>query len=557
MTNKTFNLVAPTLAMCLIACTAQLLIAVAAAQETPSIDYADSIFHNGRIYTVDDDRSWVEAVAIKGGRFQAVGSDDAVLTLRGPGSLLRDLNGAMAMPGIHDAHFHLHSVRNSIECSPGQFPPERLAVVLEQCRTRINPEYPWLIINGMEMWSGEELSNELINIAYPDLPVIIRDVSLHTLLVNDAALAIAEINSDTPEPEGGKILKHPQNGRPTGILAEMSAMELVAKHVPPYSNELVDKQMASLARALLRQGITSLQEAATDRQFLESVIRLDEKGSPLPYVFNHLRWTYPEGPSRDAQETLIDDRDKYKSEHLSLFGIKVFLDGVPVPPAFTHVPLNEDGRVDESNLLVPRDVLYKKLIEWDRAGLKVKMHAAGYGSVRVGLDAIGATREENSFSGILHEIGHTSGVSEADLPRFAEINAVAEISPYFWHLGGVVGQTGYQFRSLYESGALITIGSDYAVVESYNPFPPLQGILTRDSDSVPIEVALDFVTRNAAVSIGRVDDMGTIETGKIANMIVLDRNLLEVPTEEIGDTQVLMTILDGAIVYGSQQFAVN
>ena len=122
----------------------------------------------------------------------------------------------------------------------------------------------------------------------------------------------------------------------------------------------------------------------------------------MPYMMLHLGWSHLEGETRRQQEALIRDRDRFDTRHVSVTGIKVFLDGVPVPPAFTCVSLNEDGSVDETHLFVPRDALAEKLIEWDRAGLKVKMRASAQGSVRVGLDAIEATRSANGHSGVWH-----------------------------------------------------------------------------------------------------------------------------------------------------------
>lgn len=113
----------------------------------------------------------------------------------------------------------------------------------------------------------------------------------------------------------------------------------------------------------------------------------------------------------------------------------------------------------------------------------------------------------------------------------------------------MLGSTGFQFRSLYNEGALITVGSDNIILPSFNPFPPLQGIVERGDEALPIETALELVTRNGVTSMSRLHDMGSIEVGKIANMIVLDRNLLEIPSNEIGETKVLKTILDGKIVY--------
>ena len=251
-----------------------------------------------------------------------------------------------------------------------------------------------------------------------------------------------------------------------------------------------------------------------DRVLLERLAYLDQQGIPMPYALLHLGWFYPEGKFRERLEETIHQRTQYATRHVSPQAVKVLIDGVPVPPKPTHVPILEDGTIDETNLLIPRDVLAQKFMEWDKAGLKIKMHTAGNGAARIGLDAIEATRKANGDSGLWHEITHAGDVDPADFPRFAPLRAVAEMSPYFWHLGGMLGSTGFQFRSLYDEGALITVGSDNIILPSFNPFPPLQGIVERGEEALPIETALDLVTRNGAISMNRLHEMGSIEAGE-------------------------------------------
>lgn len=194
---------------------------------------ADSVYYGGNIYTLDDERSWAEAVAVKDGRFLAVGNSADMLALAGVDTEKYDLNGAMALPGLHDAHFHFLSVTKALDCTPGPFKPEQLKETLEYCKTRRAEGYPWVLINGMEMWGDTPLSNDLLNEVFPDTPVLIRDISMHTRLVNARALEIAGIDRDTEPPEGGVIVKHPQTGELTGVLAEVSAIWLVRAHIPP------------------------------------------------------------------------------------------------------------------------------------------------------------------------------------------------------------------------------------------------------------------------------------------------------------------------------------
>jgi len=528
-----------------------------APESQPAGGYADTVFHNGRVYTADEERSWAEAVAIRDGRFLSTGSNEAMLGLAGPQTLRHDLGGAMAMPGLHDAHFHTMAIFQSLDCSPPFFTPDQLRDTLEYCATQRVEGHPWLVINNLELWDvSGTVTNDVLNDVFPDIPVMIRDTSFHMRLVNDTALQMAGVDEATPDPDGGQILRRPDTGRPSGVLVELSAIALVdaPSVIPRYPEEAEALALRNTVGELFRLGITSIQDAyAPDPGLLTRLGDFDRAGRPMPYTQIHLGWSYPEGDTRRGEEAMIRDRSRFETPHVSMNGIKVFLDGVPIPPAFTHVPLNEDGTVDETNLLVPRGVLAQKLIEWDKAGLTVKMHAAADGAVRVGLDAIEAVRAANGDSGVWHEIAHAGDVHENDMTRFAELRAVAEVSPYFWHEGPFSGaRASYRFRSLHGAGALITLGSDNNILPSFNAFPALQGVVTREGEYVPVATAIDFYTRNPAEAMGRLHELGSIEPGKIANMIVLDRNLLEIEPDAIGAAQVLVTVLDGDIVYSGK-----
>ncbi len=517
--------------------------------DQPTDIVAERILLNGQIYTAVERRQFVSTVAIANGRIVGAGDQEIVMRLAGPETEIEDLQGAFAMPGIHDAHFHLQtSIMQADACSPGQFPPSRLVEVLKLCKEQVNPDQAWMTIFGLEMWS-EAVDNAAVDVLFPDTPVFIYDVSLHNGLANSAALAIAGIKETSVNPVGGVIVRADGKRRPTGVLVEDPAMLLVTQHIPTIpADDFIDYAKAEFA-TLFSNGVTSIQDAGTGDPIWPLIKTIDESDDPMPYVFAHLTWELRNNVPVPEMEAAISNRENFRSKHISPDGIKVFLDGIPVPPMFTHVPLDSDGIVDESNLLIPRDILEARLIEWDKQGLKVKMHASANGAAQVGLDAIAAARRENGDSGIRHETGHSSEIADVDLERYDRLGAVAEVSPYFWHLGGVVGGTGYQFRALDNTDALITTGSDYPVVASTNPFPPLQGILQRPGESVPLTTALSFLTRNGAESIGRLENLGTIETGKVANLIILDRNLFEIPISSIGQTKVVRTILDGKDVY--------
>ncbi len=521
----------------------------------PAQEHADVVYHNGRIYTMDAQRSWAQAVAVKDGRFIAVGSDKQVLSSAGPDTEKIDLAGSMTLPGLHDAHFHLVAAMLNLECTPGKFKQEDLREILADCKANPKaPGYPWLIVHGMEFEEdAEKINNDLLNEMFPGTPALVRGFSGHNRLVNDKALELAGIDKNTPDPIGGAIGRDPETGEPNGLLVELAAGFLVRERLPPYPKRVVHKEMKKIFRELLSYGVTSIQDASVfDEEILQTVSALDKEDFPIPYVLTHQVWYPNEGETRTRVEEMIRNRQQYDTGHLSTRAVKVFLDGVPIPPKPTHVPIRDDGTIDDTHLLIQRDVLAEKYIEWDKLGLKIKMHTAADGSARIGLDAIEAARKANGDSGAWHEIVHAYDISDADLPRFEKLRAVAEMSPYFWHT--LLGAFGYQFASLDENNALMTAGSDNPAVPSFNPYPPLEGMVSGfirffTGESLPIEKALELYTRNGAISMGRFKDMGSIEVGKIANMAVLDRNLLDTWSWRISSTEVLKTILDGKVVY--------
>jgi predicted amidohydrolase YtcJ len=208
------------------------------------------------------------------------------------------------------------------------------------------------------------------------------------------------------------------------------------------------------------------------------------------------------------------------------------------------------GRPDD-RLLISIDDLTEALKDFDRQGLSMKIHCAAEGSVRAALDAIARVRQANG-PGPRHEIAHTTFVHPDDVSRFAPLNVGAEMSPAIWHiklpeLAGL--DRGYTFATLDRAGAQVTIGSDWIVAETPNLFPPLQGMLDRGKESVSLEVALRMLTIDGVRAVGMADRTGSLEPGKLADFIVLDRNLFEIPIQEVGDTQVLMTIFEGRTVF--------
>jgi predicted amidohydrolase YtcJ len=235
----------------------------------------------------------------------------------------------------------------------------------------------------------------------------------------------------------------------------------------------------------------------------------------------------------------------------------MWLDGAPTPPYFTEAGFDDEtGSINPENLLVPEDELNATVTRLDRMGVKAKMHVTGAGAAHAALNAIAAARAANPESTLRHELGHTNVVIPSDLGRFAELDAVAEFSPTVWQdYGRTLGspaRPAWQFNSILDRGALITVGTDWPVTTEPNVFPALQGMLARGDESVDLPSALASLTINGAIALGWDDEQGSIEPGKLANFIVLDRNLFEVPISEIAATRVLETVFEGRVVYSAQ-----
>ena len=185
-------------------------------------------------------------------------------------------------------------------------------------------------------------------------------------------------------------------------------------------------------------------------------------------------------------------------------------------------------------------------------GIKVKLHCVGTAAARVALDAIEAARKTNGESGLYHEVAHSVWYSDKDLPRVAQLNAVAEMSPAIWHHGWPGMEDAFAFRELDKNGTLITAGTDWVILPDPNLIPALEGMLTRDSHSIDLETGIEILTLNGAKSIGKEHIFGSIEVGKSADLIVLDRNLFDIPVDEISEARVLMTIFEGELVFIDQ-----
>lgn len=519
---------------------------------------------NGRIYTIDASNSWAEALLVERGKIAAVGTTEAIRSAAPTGTREVDLDGRMVMPGLHDAHSHLlysglkfhHEARLTPMADAEQIVRELSACCASHSLPRTEGDW---VVGGEYHFSAfpdGRPDRDFLDRAFPDRPIFLYDYSIHHGLANSKALELAGLDAETEDPPGGRYIRRPGTRELTGELVEQATWK-VKRAIPDYPEDIYRHALAWAISVCSSVGITSVQEASATRQQLRALKDLDTDQSPLDIrLAAHLVWR-EEGvgmASLAELEQVIDERAAYRTPHVDTNFVKLFLDGAPLPPHFTEAGILDD-EVNRDNILVPEDELIEALQRFDSLGLKVKVHCAGTGSVRAALDAYEEVRRRNGSNGPVHEIAHCTYIHDDDYARFANLGIVAEMSPAIWHVPefNEVLCDGFRFATVRKAGVRMTVGSDWIITPSPNLFPPLQGMLQRDAESVDLAYALRLVTVEGARAIGRANSQGSLEKGKSADFIVLDQNLFDIPVDDIGRTRVLRTVFEGRTVYRADE----
>jgi predicted amidohydrolase YtcJ len=530
---------------------------------------ADLIIEDAAIYTPD---GFVSTMAIAHGAIIAIGDEAAVAAHRGASTRVLDLDGKLVMPGLHDMHVHpsgggLERFRCMI---PQGSDAEASLAVIAGCVANAAPG-EWIDGGGYQNDSFGDTppTAQLMDRVAPDNPVLLRDISGHSAWANSRALEIAGIDASTPNPEGG-IIERAADGSPTGILRESGA-NLVAMHVPGPTQERLNEAMTWALKEMLSQGITAFDDAGVFKATAIAYASMADAGQLKQRVRGCL-W--------GSDQTLIDERMLYARERFSPSCVKLVLDGVPTdghtaamvdPYEPLHGAHGGDAERERGLLLIPQDELNARVAELDREGLTVKFHAAGDGAVRAGVDAIAHARQQNGWSGSMHNVGHNSFVQLEDLRRGAEVGAAFEFSPYIWYNSPIIAdirkavgeermERWIPVKDALDAGAMVVPGSDWNVVPSVNPFIAIETLVTRqvpggggealgEQEKITLEQAIDIFTRQSARQMNSDHATGTLERGKLADFIVLDRNIFTIPVTDIHNTKVEMTFIDGEMVY--------
>ena len=556
-------------------CVLLFLHSVAAAQSVTS-EPADTVFRGGGVYTVDAARRWAESVAVRAGRIVYVGSESGLTPWIGPQTRSIDLHGKMLLPGFHDSHVHL--VGGGIElgeCNLNDLATMDQVLAAVRDFAERHPEKKWVRGGGWPLTlSGGNPHKDLLDKIVPDRPVILDAFDGHSSWVNSKALELAGITKETPDPPRGRIERDPVTGEPTGTLRE-SAARLVIVKTPPYTH---DEFVMGLRRGLKmanRFGITSVQEARVTDQHLNAFAELDKSDELTVRTVAAMGFDAAKGMSQLPQ--FVEWRTKFQSKRLRTNAVKIFQDGVIESRTAALLQPYLGGKDERGWLNFEPEVLNPLAAELDRLGFQIHIHAIGDRGIQTSLDALEFARDRNGRRDSRHHIAHIQLFDPPDIDRFRRLGVIANFQPYWAQadkyivdmtlpvLGPERSRWLYPIRSMAKTGAVIACGSDWSV-STMNPLDAIQVAVTRrgikepsgppwmPDEVVDLPLMLAGYTINGAFLNFQESETGSIEVGKAADLIVLDRNLFEIPPREIHLAKVLLTFLEGSEVFRDASF---
>ncbi|MFJ7367233.1 amidohydrolase [Peribacillus frigoritolerans] len=543
-----------------------------------TIKKADIVLSSDAFFTGLTHEPTSGAIAILGDKIMSVGSKAEIEPFIGSGTKVFNFGNQLIMPGFHDFHLHIMFSAlslNSINLFEARSAQDVAARVLEFSKDC--PEEEWII--GMQWDAGywfdkQEPHYKILDAAIPDRPVVLFHAEGHYTWVNSKAMELAGVTEDIRDPDFGRY-ERDKNGLLTGILYE-EAQQIVLKEALRLTQNKKETILKEFLRLLSQYGITSVNDLfAPIDDFLqdyELFEKLDKEGK----LTTRFHITPELDGNLDKAQML---RNKYESKKLQFSGLKQFVDGtVTGHTAYFVKPYSDQLDICGHPALDP-EVLIDRVVKADELGFRIRFHAIGDAAIRLALDAFEEAVRKNGKKDSRHTIEHIEVIDQDDIERFSKLGVIASMQPdhmaassrevYSSIIGPEREKNVFLTKSLLNTGASLALGTDFPVSISLNPMRQIYTAITRVDSSgdsqntwhpeqkLTLAEALQAYTYGSAYGCFREHELGTIEEGKLADLVVLDRNLFDIPEIEVLKTKVELTINDGKVVYKSQETSLS
>ena len=543
------------------------------AQQSARVAPADILIVHGKIWTVNAKKPWAQSVAIRKGKIVAIGSDETVERFRGIGTKVIDAGGKLVLPGFTDSHIHLTDggfslVEANLEGA------KNLKEIMERLRTYANknPDDKWILGSGWNyaMFSPDTLPNKkALDQMFPAIPVYLECYDGHTFWVNSKALALAGITKTTPNPANGEIVRD-LSGEATGALKE-SAGALIRTVIPKTTEVEKLNALRAAIKWANQNGLARVHGVSGDFEQLGLFQELrEDKQLSLRLRVGYLV-SPPELRPQDI-EAVEAAHKKFHDEWIDVSSVKFFMDGVVESHTAAFLEPYSDDPSKKGALFWDPEKYKAAVEELDKRDIQICTHAIGDRAVRTALDAYESVEKKNHTKDHRNRVEHIETITAADIPRFGKLGVIASMQPLHaypdedtldvWahNIGPERASRAWVWKDISKDGGHYAFGSDWPVV-TLNPWEGIQTAVTRQtSDGKPsggfvpsqkltVAEAVEGYTIGAAYAGHLEKTEGSLENGKVADVIVVDRNIFEVDPLTIDQTKVVVTIVGGKIVY--------
>ena len=542
---------------------------IAAVAPAARAQQADLILINGRVYTADAAHPHAQAVAVRGDRIAFVGSTQEALALRGTSTRVIDVSGQMVMPGMNDSHGHLTGLGTALR-TVDLVGTRSYDEVIERVRQRAAqlPAGSWVLGRGWDQndWPDTRFpTHERLSAAVPAHPVVLTRIDGHAVFANARAMQQAGVEKTTADPAGGRIIRD-ANGQATGVFVD-NAMGLVRRAVPAETPAETREGIRLAMRELNRLGLTGIHDAGVGCHTIKLYEEMARAGE-----LTARNYVMVAGGDRACLDQMLKagPRDNVDGQHLlSIRAIKLSADGALGSRGARLIEPYADEPGHTGLELIPAQLIEDVALRALRGGFQLNVHAIGDGANRSVLDVFESALRKVPKADHRFRVEHAQILHANEIPRFARLGvipsmqAVHQTSDMYWaenRLGWTRIQGAYAWRSLLDSGVIIPGGSDFPV-ESADPLLSFHAAVSRqDANGWPQggwlpqqrmtrEEALQHLTIWPAYASFREDLVGSITKGKLADIVVLSRDIMTVPIDQILGTRVELTIVNGRIVH--------